>query len=111
GRAGRPRRTNRCGSRRRRPRPRPASPPRPRPGGTPGPAGARPLRLLPRLAVDGLTKEVRVAVVACVFLDHVDQDPAKARRLAARPGALRELIQATLPECVGDEGPRPFDGA
>jgi chloramphenicol-sensitive protein RarD len=59
--------------------------------------------------VDGLADEVGVAVVSCVLLDEVAQDPPEAGRTAVRPRAHRRLIRATCSQRLGDTLPRPVD--
>jgi len=61
------------------------------------------------LAIDRLAQQVGVTVVARVLLDHVYDDPPQIRRSAVRPTPLRELIEAAVRQCLGDQGARPLD--
>src|SRR5690606_14284806 len=61
-------------------------------------------------AVDLLADEVRMAVVAYVFLDHVDHDPAQGHPLVTdvagfRPGQVPGVVQ----RCVGRQLAAPGD--
>ena len=51
--------------------------------------------LFPHLAVHDFPKEVRVAIVARVFLDHVEEDPAQSQLIAANRQSLGELVDAS----------------
>lgn len=51
------------------------------------------LRLLASETVHDFTDEVSVAVMTCVLLDHVTEDPAQTWRASVGPDATTELIQ------------------
>lgn len=56
------------------------------------------------LAVHRFTYEVCVTVVACVFLNHVTKDPAKARCSTIGPFFKRKLVHSSLAQGLIDHG-------
>jgi hypothetical protein len=54
------------------------------------------LGLLPGLAVNRLTQQISVPVVAGILLDHVSDDPPHTGRASVGPLTVRELSEITL---------------
>lgn len=61
--------------------------------------------LLTGLAVDGFAQEVGVAVVPCVLLDQVEQDPAQAGRPSVRKSTDGESVETAVGESFVDPLP------